>query len=273
MIIEHEGEQTRSLAEKLEEVQSDCACPICQKRWAENLPKVTALMLKDRSGVVRLWCAECRDNPSLQPHGETKPEKEKPDLWSPLCPELYRLESERGRTGRERLLNAQGIRVADNRKLSAGEIVALADGRNPVILAGDPGTMKTRLAWRMIRRVFDRNGTVLCFSSWRFQSSLQDAAGKHESTKWMDELVTTDLVFIDDLGKAEWTANTHGAFFEVLDARVSNGKPMVITTNATFAEMKAAREQHKSATAQSTAGGIIRRFRDYAVVIVMQKEQ
>ncbi len=271
MILENERTGSRSLDDQLEEVQSTCHCPICNRTWEESVPKITVRMLNGgKGGPVKMWCSSCQAEPSLQPTFGPRPEKPTVDEWSLLCPWEFRLVAEGGRTDPERLRAARGIRANDEQPMTAEAIVRLVDSSVPVLLAGTPGTMKTRLAWRMARRVFDRKKTVHCFSSWQFQASLQDAGGRHESLKWMKSLTDAELVVIDDLGKAEWTGNTHGGFFELLDARASNHRSMVITTNESFSTIQSARENHKSQTAQSTGPGIIRRLREYAVTVVMQ---
>lgn len=269
------GRGENKLDSLLAEIESPCECPKCQKRWIGPVAVAVVKFLGDATGTVKVWCPDCeladRNAPRCAPMA---PPRAFDDQWAIMCPDEYRLTSEGGQTDRERLKKANGILVdpsGTETKVNAKQIAELIHKRQTVLLGGEPGTMKTRLAWRMVRMIWDTKATVRCFTSWEFQAELQDASGRHEGAKWAADLKQAELVFIDDLGKAEWTANTHGTFFEILEARMNRRKALLITTNESFKSLAEARENHKAVVAQSTAGGIIRRLRDYAQRVVMQK--
>lgn len=247
---------------------AQCSCPECGSRWMGEIASGIVGELTGPDGAVSVWCDSCQSKPRKVTGLSLKPSKA--ELWASMCPEEYRLTSEGGKTDRERLKRAHGQRN-DGEHLAAGQISQLVFNRQPVLLAGEPGTMKTRLAWRMVKMVWDTTPKVRCFTSWRFQADLQDASGGYGAGKWMSDLIAAELVFVDDLGKAEWTANTHGAFFELLEARINQRRALLITTNESFATLQEARAEHKSAVAKSSANPIIRRFREFATTIVMQK--
>ena len=260
-----------ALEDRLMEQQAPCVCPACGKSWTGPMAAALISTLGQPDGSVRVWCEECQKK---APRRAADPPRERlPDPWALLCPDEYRLTTEGGRTERERLKRAWGLRPNGTTRLSAGQIAELILTKRPVLLGGAPGTLKTRLAWRMVRMLWDSKATVRCFTSWRFQSDLQEASGAHCAGKWMDELSRVDLVLIDDLGKAEWTANTHGAFFEMFEARITRTKATLITTNETFGSMEESRATHKAAVAQSSAAPLIRRFREYAETVVMQRPE
>lgn len=255
----------------LTERQASCVCPECSKTWMGPMAAALVSEFGQPDGTVRVWCEECQQKASRR---AVEPPRERfSDPWLSLCPDEYRLTTEGGRTERDRLKRAWGLRPDGTTRLSAGQIAELILSRRPVLLAGAPGTMKTRLAWRMVRMLWDTKASVRCFSAWRFQSDIQEASGLHQAGKWMDDATMADLVFIDDLGKAEWTANTHGAFFELFEARITRRKATLITTNETFGSLAESRATHKAAVAQSAAAPLVRRFREYAETLVMQRPE
>jgi hypothetical protein len=247
---------------------ASCVCPECGTAWLGEIASALVANLGTADGKVSVWCEPCQAKPVIRT-AKAAPERFD-DRWDIMCPDEYRLTTEGGNTDRERLKHAKG-ETTDGIQMKAGQIAELIHSRRPVLLAGQPGTMKTRLAWRMVRMIWDTAKAVRCFSSWQFQAELQDASSEFGASKWMANLLNSELVFIDDLGKAEWTANTHGAFFELLEARIVRRKPLLITTNETFESIRDARSDHKSAVAKSSANPMIRRFREYAITVVMQK--
>lgn len=40
-----------------------------------------------------------------------------------------------------------------------------------------------------------------------------------------------DILFLDDLGKGNWTENTEAISFVLVEIRTSNGRPLIVTTN------------------------------------------
>ena len=261
---------TETLDDRLALVPVACRCPSCETDWDGEISRILLSLIATKAGEkVPVWCENCRAKP--QPRA-TKTPPARPDAWVDLCPAEYRLESEGGQTDAKRLAKACGIRPDNQHTLYARAIRDLIQSETgPILLAGDPGTMKTRLAWRMVHAIWKKPATVRCMTSWQFQTQLQEASGEHRAAAWMRDMTNVALVFIDDLGKAEWTANTHGAFFELLESRISHRRPMLITTNESFADLKDARSAHKSAVAQSSAQAIIRRLREYGVTVLMQK--
>jgi len=64
-----------------------------------------------------------------------------------------------------------------------------------------------------------------------FDRQARDAGGTFTLTEWVDRMIRADILFIDDLGKAPWTPATVGIWFDVLDGRYRDGRPIVVTTN------------------------------------------
>jgi DNA replication protein DnaC len=71
-----------------------------------------------------------------------------------------------------------------------------------------------------------------------------------------------DIVFLDDLGKGYWTENTEALWFDLLEHRTSQGRPIIVTTNYSGQEL--IRGSRSEATAYA-----MRRLRDYCDTVAL----
>lgn len=255
-------------------------CPECGGVSEQLLPPVMAEALERKCGLPLLWCPPCVEKVAFRKgQRRTQIEAQKAadeQKWAELCPLEYRTTEEHGRTDLACLAQATGVYAKDGNTtpVDAESLKGCFRLRPLLLIAGAPGTMKTRTAWRIARLFWNEKPRLIrCFSSWSFQASAQDASGTFNATNWMRGLETAPFLFLDDLGKAEWTANTHSAFFDLIERRTANWKPTLITTNETFDRIREARQTHKSIAAQSTADGLIRRIRELGITIVMKTPQ
>jgi hypothetical protein len=180
---------------------------------------------------------------------------EREKQWNKLCPVEYRLTTEaNGKTevARLELLNPK---LKDILAWNYGE-------RGLIIRSRRSGKGKTRSAWRLLRKQWLDRHTILSFTAGMFQRKAQDAAGKYQLDDWFNKLATADILFIDDLGKGNWTENTEAIWFDLVEARTSNGLPLIITTNF---KGDALTENSRSDIAEFT----IRRLREFCSVIAL----
>ena len=144
------------------------------------------------------------------------------EAWEDLCPMEFRTIEEGGRTDVGRLLGEFPMlqQVISHDIFSQG-----------LIVRGKSGHGKTRAVWRLLRRSFEDGKRIRCLASGEFDRQARDAGGKFTLTEFVDRLIKADVLFLDDLGKAPWTAATVGIWFDVLDGRYREGRPIVVTTN------------------------------------------
>jgi len=145
------------------------------------------------------------------------------ERWAALCPREFRTITEGGQTDVERL-------TREFPKLAQVIAHDLTTGQG-LIVRGKSGHGKTRSAWRLLRRAFDAGKTIRALTSGDFDRQARDAGGTFTLTEWVDRMIRADILFIDDLGKAPWTPATVGIWFDVLDGRYRDGRPIVVTTN------------------------------------------
>jgi hypothetical protein len=175
--------------------------------------------------------------------------------WIRICPIEYRLKNESyGKTeiAKLELLNP-----------NLKDILAWNFGaRGLIIRSRKSGRGKTRSAWRLLRKQWLDHRSLACHTAAGFQRKAQDAAGKYQLDAWFDHLASIDILFLDDLGKGNWTENTEAIWFDLVETRTANGRPIIITTNLKGDELT---ENSRSQTTEFT----VRRLREFCDVITL----
>lgn len=174
--------------------------------------------------------------------------------WRAICPFEHRLKSEGGNTDITRL---------DAECPNWKSILDWGMGHRGVIIRGETGTCKTRAMWRLLRKVFDSQKYFSVATCAQFERECRDACGKGELSKYIREYISTPVLFIDDVGKAMFTDFVQNSFFEVIDERTQNGKPILATTNDSGRTLAARLSPDRG-------DAIVRRLRDYCDVFVFR---
>lgn len=173
--------------------------------------------------------------------------------WVKICPMEFRIPIEAGGNTDLRRMDADcpNWRQALNWKF----------GCRGLMLRGDSGRCKTRAMWRLVRRLFDERHKVIALTSAKFDRECRDAAGSFTLSAWFDRLATVDVLFLDDLGKANWTQATEAQIFDLIDQRTREGRPILATSNDTGASLAARLSDDRGAP-------LVRRLRDYCECLV-----
>lgn len=150
-------------------------------------------------------------------------EREMEDAWARICPMAYRTRMEGGQTDMARV----------EANPAWPDIASHAIGPMGLILRGPTGAGKTRCMFRLIRSYFVQQPrpSIVAMTAGEFDRGARDAAGDFSLSKWFDRLAKADVLFLDDVGKGKWTAATAGQFWELVDARTKDGRPIFMTTN------------------------------------------
>lgn len=100
-----------------------------------------------------------------------------------------------------------------------------------LLIQGETGKGKTRIAWLLVRRLMlDLKVRVRFITDPSFSREYSRRLGKGTADEWIDKLVRAPVLFIDDLGKSAVTPRYKEQFHDVLESRTSRNKPMIITT-------------------------------------------
>ena len=107
-----------------------------------------------------------------------------------------------------------------------------------LLLWGDVGTGKTYIATCVANALMDREIPVFMTNFSRVMNAMLGMGGL-ERNAFLDGLRRYRLLIIDDLGMERNSSYALEQVYNVIDSRSQSGKPMLITTNLTVAEMKA----------------------------------
>lgn len=105
-----------------------------------------------------------------------------------------------------------------------------------LLLWGKVGTGKTFSACCVANALLDQEVPVLVTSFARIANTAWGLTKDKQA--YFDDLNSFDLLVIDDLGVERKSEYMQEIVFTVIDGRIRSGKPMIITTNLTLAEMK-----------------------------------
>ena len=126
--------------------------------------------------------------------------------------------------------NARAIRIARNYVEHFQEMYAMAKG---LILYGPTGTGKTYLADCIANALMERGVPVLVTSIVALTRGMGE-----ELPMVLQKMKSARLLVLDDFGAERFTDFKAEQIFDVIDARYSSKKPMIITTNFPLSELK-----------------------------------
>jgi len=108
-----------------------------------------------------------------------------------------------------------------------------------LLFVGGTGLGKTFLSACVARAVTDRGYSVMYETASRLLNKLEQArfSGSEEARREVEKLNQCDLLMIDDLGTEMPGQFTTAALYSLINDRLLENKPMVITTNLTVEEM------------------------------------
>lgn len=110
-----------------------------------------------------------------------------------------------------------------------------------IIMTGGTGLGKTHLALAIANEVIKKGMGVIYISAPDMVTALENYQFNREMS---GEEITPqilsdcDLLIIDDLGTEFVTSFSKGAVYNVFNSRISRGKPTIISTNLTMAELE-----------------------------------
>lgn len=167
------------------------------------------------------------------------------ELFSKLCPPLFR--------------------KTDVSRLPAGQYEQAMQwkmGPTGLILRGQTGCGKTRIAWQLLKKLVDVDGVrgVMAFSCVSFSNELNKGYKEGNAEDWIESVWKAPLVFFDDLGKLKFTERVEAELFGVIDYRVSHELPIIATTNDTGDSLA-------NRMSDDRGPALVRRLREFCEVI------
>ena len=106
-----------------------------------------------------------------------------------------------------------------------------------LILIGDSSTGKSYAAGCVANELLDHMISVRFVRMVDVVNDLQGCYGE-ERAKYYKNIMSPELLIIDDLGAERNTSFAQECVFDLIEHRVSTGKPMMVTTNTSVQTMK-----------------------------------
>jgi len=125
--------------------------------------------------------------------------------------------------------------VLKKAKAYADNWQTMRDKNCGLIFLGDVGTGKTFAAACIANELTNQGVSVRMTS---FNNALKDIFAAEDKEKVFDELCSYDLLILDDFGAERDTSYAVEQLYNLIDKRYISGKPLIITTNLTYRELK-----------------------------------
>ncbi len=133
--------------------------------------------------------------------------------------------------------NARQFKIC---KRYADKFTVMVERNQGLLLYGGIGTGKTHTAACIANTLMSRFVPVVMTSFVKILQNTQNFRSDDDEDKFMTRLMRPKLLIIDDLGAERSTDYALEKVYNVIDSRYRSGKPMILTTNLTPAEMQAA---------------------------------
>jgi len=174
--------------------------------------RVCANEVRGRTMVLDPICPGCLAD--RQVAGKVKGRKSAAWAWfEDNCPAAYR------NSDRARLPDPDGF----------DRVQAWEAKDRGILIVGPTGAGKTRSTWAVLGRLA-REGKSIAFLDGVGFSTTSHRSSMEGDFDWIDRMSTVDILVLDDLGKMKFTERVQADLFGIIDRRVADLRPMIITT-------------------------------------------
>lgn len=107
-----------------------------------------------------------------------------------------------------------------------------------LLFMGDSGLGKTHLTLAIVSGVIEKGYNVIYGSAYNLFSAVENEHFSSEKGDSYNNMLDCDLLVIDDLGTEFSTSFTQSTLYGLVNSRILSGKPTIINTNLTMAEIE-----------------------------------
>ena len=129
-------------------------------------------------------------------------------------------------------------------------------GAKGLVLHGATGKGKTRLAYLLVKRLVLEGRTVSAFDPLSFAHRVGETFGEYQGERFIRDQQRVDVLMLDDLGKAKLTERAEAELFGLVEHRIANLKPLIVTTNFVGAKLS-------DKLSEDRATPLVRRLREF----------
>jgi len=172
--------------------------------------------------------------------------RERAEAWQEICPPLYR--------------DTDATRL---KSVPLEEVLNWMPGPKGIALAGMTGAGKTRAMFLLMHRLHMEGHYVTAITAKRFERYIHQMFEKDNDAREMIRRAhRAEILFIDDIGKEKYTERVESEFYDLIETRAANMRPIIWTTNTNGAGL---------AMMMSPDQGepILRRLREFTKIITV----
>lgn len=107
-----------------------------------------------------------------------------------------------------------------------------------LLFMGDSGLGKTHLTLAMVSGIIEKGYNVIYGSAYNLFSAIENEHFTSEKGDSYENMLACDLLVIDDLGTEFTTSFVQSTLYGLVNSRILSGKPTIINTNLTMAEVE-----------------------------------
>lgn len=108
-----------------------------------------------------------------------------------------------------------------------------------LLMSGATGLGKTHLSLAVANRVIERGYSVIYGSAPELLRMLDNEQFGRSNGDTMSLLTGCDLLILDDLGAENSTERNTSQLYEIINARMNRGIPLIVSTNLTLPQLRA----------------------------------
>lgn len=143
-------------------------------------------------------------------------ERARLDEFERICPPLYR--------------DTDPLKLPCNPEVTK-LVLGWVYGPKGLVLYGATGRGKTRLAYMLVRRLVLDGRSVSAFDPLSFAHRVGETFGEYQGERFIRDQQRVDVLMLDDLGKAKLTERAEAELFGLVEHRIANLKPLIVTSN------------------------------------------